>query len=135
MSTKEILGKANGFSLVEALVATSLLALVSLGFAVGADRAVRYNVYSRSLAAATTLAHDKLEGLQSKVSTDADLTAGAHTDTANPLNANGATGGAYTRTWNVTNNTPASGLKTIAVTVTWSIYAQAHTVNLVMVHS
>jgi len=135
MSTERTLNNASGFSLVEALVATSLLAMISLGFAVGADRAVRYNVYGRSLAAATTLAHDKLEDLQSKVSTDAHLTAGTHTDAANPLTTTGTTGGIFTRTWNVTNNTPATGLKTIAVTVTWTIYSQAHTVNLVMVHS
>ena len=135
MSTERILGKADGFSLIEALVATSLLAIISLGFAVGADRAVRYNVYSRSLTAATTLAHDKLEELQSKVSTDTQLTTGVHTDAANPLKADGTTNGTYTRTWNVTANVPAAGLTTVAVTVTWSIYAQAHTVNLVMVHS
>jgi Tfp pilus assembly protein PilV len=124
-----------GFSLVEALVAAGLLAIISLGFAVGADRAVRYNVYSRSLTVATTLAHDKVEDLMGKVSTDVQLTAGAHTDALNPLKADGTTNGPYTRVWAVTNNTPATGLKTVKVTVTWSIYQDAHTVNLVMVHS
>lgn len=125
----------DGFSLVEAMVAAGILALVSLGFAVGADRAVRHNVYSRSLAAATTLAQSKVEDLRGKVSSHADMAVGAHTDAANPLRPDGTTGGLYTRTWNVTDNTPTTGLKTVQVTVTWSIYAEAHTVNLTMVHS
>jgi hypothetical protein len=55
------------------------------------------------------LAHDKIEELASKVSTDAQLTAGNHADAANPLNPHGTAGGIYTRTWVVTNNVPATG--------------------------
>jgi Tfp pilus assembly protein PilV len=124
-----------GFSLIEAVVAAGLLAIISLGFAIGADRAVRFNVYSRSMTAATTLAQAKLEELSSKVSTDAQLTAGDHADASNPITPEGSAGGIYTRTWVVTNNVPATGLKTVTITVTWSIYADPHTVNLVMVHS
>jgi prepilin-type N-terminal cleavage/methylation domain-containing protein len=130
-----MLRREDGFSLVEAMVAAALLAIISLGSALGADRAVRHNVYSRTLSTATTLAHDKIEELQSKVSTDADLTAGNHNDTLNPLKSDGTTGGTYTRSWTVTNNVPASSLKTVTVTVTWTSYGQAKTVNLVMVHS
>ena len=125
----------DGFSLVEAMVAAALLSIISLGAALGADRAVRWNVYSRSLAAATTLAHDKIEELQSKVSTDPLLTAGNHNDDANPLKPDGTTGGLYTRKWTVTNNVPANGLRTVQVTVTWTMYAQPRTVSLYMVHS
>jgi prepilin-type N-terminal cleavage/methylation domain-containing protein len=124
-----------GFTLIEALVAASLLSIIALGFAMGADRAVRFNVYSRSLTAATTLAQAKVEELASKISTDAQLTAGNHIDASNPLTAEGTAGGTYTRTWVVTDNLPASGLKTINVTVTWQIMGEARTVNLVMVHS
>ena len=124
-----------GFSLIEAMVAAALLAIISLGAALGADRAVRQNVYSRSLTAATTLAHDKVEELQSKVATDAQLTAGNHNDANNPLKPDGTTGGLYARTWTVTNNVPATGLKTVQVTVTWTMYSEARTVSLFMVHS
>ena len=127
------LGQA-GFSLVEAVAAAGLLGIISLGFAIGADRAVRFNVYSRSLTAATTLAHDKVEELASKVSTDALLTAGNHTE-AGPIGPDGTAGGLYTRSWVVTNNVPATGLKTVTVTVSWSILSEPHSINLVMVHS
>lgn len=129
------LAAEDGFSLIEALVAAGLLAIISLGFALGADRAVRFNVYSRSVTAATTLAQSKVEELNSKVSTDAQLTAGNHADASNPITAEGAAHGTYTRTWVVTNNVPASGLKTVKVTVSWTIYASAHSIELVMVHS
>ena len=125
----------DGFSLIEAMVAASILGVVALGFAVGADRAVRHNVYSRSLAAATTLAQSKVEDLRSKVTSHADLTAGNHADAANPLRPDGTTNGIYTRSWTVTADTPATGLKTVQVTVTWSIYSDPHTVRLTMVHS
>ena len=134
-NTASLLRNQDGFSLIEAMVAAALLAIISLGSALGADRAVRQNVYSRTLAAATTLAHDKIEELQSKVATDAQLTAGNHVDADNPLNPNGTTAGMYTRSWDVTDNTPANGLKTVKVIITWSIYDQARTVSLVMVHS
>ena len=134
MSTRGLLLRSEGFSLVEALVAASLLGIISLGFALGADRAVRYNIYGRSLAEATTLAHDKVEELQSKVTADTQLTAGTHNDANNPLRADGATGGPYTRSWTVTANTPANGLKTVDVRVTWSLYGESHNTRLVMVH-
>jgi prepilin-type N-terminal cleavage/methylation domain-containing protein len=124
-----------GFSLIEAIVAATLLSIISLGAALGADRAVRQNMYSKSLAAATTLAHDKIEELQSKVSTDALLTTGNHADALNPLKPDGTTGGTYTRTWTVTNNVPTTGLKTVQVTVTWNNYSVSRNVSLFMVHS
>jgi Tfp pilus assembly protein PilV len=129
------LGSEAGFSLIEAVVAAGLLAIISLGFALGADRAVRFNVYSRSLTTANTLAQAKVEELAGKVSTDAQLTVGNHTDASNPLKADGTSGGIYTRTWVVTNDVPTTGIRTVTITVNWSILAEAHSINLVMVHS
>ncbi len=135
VAVRRLIAGQQGFSLIEALVAASLLGIIAMGFAVGADRAVRFNVYSRSVTAATTLAQAKVEELASKVSTDAQLTAGPHSDAANPLTAEGTAGGIYTRTWSVTDNLPVAGLKTVQVTISWSLYAQPHTINLVMVKS
>jgi type IV pilus assembly protein PilV len=125
-----------GFSLVEALAAVGLLSIVVLGFAAGAERGVRYSSYNRNLATATTLAHDKIEELQSLVAaTDPKLTAGTHQDALNPLTAVGTNGGFYNRSWVVTNNSPTNGLKTIVVTVTWSRQGENHKVRLVAVKS
>jgi prepilin-type N-terminal cleavage/methylation domain-containing protein len=133
-STKTLTNQ-HGFTLLEALVATTILAMISLSFAIGADRATRYNVYAQSLTAATTLAHDKVEQLEQKASTDAELTAGAHADTITPMNPAGTAGGLYTRTWTVTNDTPVTGLKTVEVRVVWSLFGDSHTVRLVLVHA
>jgi prepilin-type N-terminal cleavage/methylation domain-containing protein len=134
MSTK---GAQDGFTLIEALVATCILAMISLAFALGAGSAVRYNGFAQSLTAATTLGHSKLEELTEKAATDAQLTAGNHADPLGNLNADGsaAAGAMYTRSWTVTDNLPTNGLKTVKVSVAWSLYGKAHTINFVMVHS
>jgi len=124
---------AAGFSAVETLAAIGLLSVVILSMAVGADRGTRYDMYSRTAATATTLVHDQIEQLQTRVSTAPELTGGAHADANNPITSAGAAGGTYTRTWTVTNNTPIAGLKTVAVTVTWSLYGSNHTITEVMV--
>jgi len=134
MSTKALTNE-NGFTLLEALVATTILAMISLSFALGADRATRYNMYAQSLTAATTLAHDKVEQLEQKASTDAELTAGVHADAITPMKADGTAGGLYTRVWTVTNNVPVTGLKTVEVRVAWSLYGELHTVRIVLVHA
>ena len=53
----------NGFSLIETLVAVSILSLVMAGFGVGAVSTIDTNYQNSSLVAATTLAQDKLEEL------------------------------------------------------------------------
>jgi hypothetical protein len=45
----------------------------------------------------------------------------------------GAAGGTYTRTWTVTADTPMTGLKTVALQVTWSLNGQTQTVREVIV--
>lgn len=124
---------SDGFSLVEAIAAAGLLSVVTLGAALGADRAVRFNTYSRTAATATTLVHDKIEELQSKPVVDPSLTAGTHTDASNPITATGEPNGTYTRSWVVTDNTPTTGLKTVAVSVSWPLYGQTHTIRVVSV--
>ncbi len=133
MSTRQRRDGEDGFTIIEALASIALLSVVILGTAVGADRATRYTEYSRTTTTAMTLAHDEIEQLQSKVSTDPLLNAGNHADANNPITSTGAAGGAYTRTWTVTNNTPMAGLKTVAVTVTWAALNQNKTVTEVMV--
>jgi len=132
MSTKS---GQDGFTLIEALVATCILAMISLSFALGAGSAVRYNGFAQTLTTATTLGHAKIEELTEKASTDPQLTAGNHADPNSPLKADGTAGGTYTRSWTVTNNVPVNGLKTVEVQVGWSIYGKAHTLRLVLVHS
>ena len=124
---------SGGFTIVEALAATGLLSIVLLGTAVGADRATRYTQYSKTAATAMTLVQDESEQLMAVGVGSATLTAGNHTDANNPITSTSAAGGTYTRTWTVTNNTPANGLLTINVQVAWNLYGANYNVNQVMV--
>ena len=124
-----------GFTLIEALVATTILAMISLSFALGAAGALRHNGYAQSLTAATALGYAKIEELTEKAATDPQLTAGDHPDPVGPLRADGTAGGTFARSWTVTNDLPVAGLKTVEVQVGWTLYGTARTVRLVMVHS
>jgi Tfp pilus assembly protein PilV len=112
-------GDERGSSLIEVAVASAMFAIVLLGFTPSVINATRATRSSDNNAAAVTLAQDKLEWLRSLASTNANLTAGTHSDTLNPLKANGTTGGIYTRSWTVTNDTPAKGMKRVEMTVSW----------------
>lgn len=108
-----------GASLIEALVAVVIFAVVIVGFAASTIGARRSGDASRYEAEATTLAMDKLEDLRSRQWSDGDLTAGAHTDAGNPLRPDGASGGVYTRTWQITSDLPMAGMRRLEMRVSW----------------
>ena len=73
-----------------------------------------------STSAAHALAQEKLEQLRSMQLGAAALNPGIYIDPANPLQADGTAGGTFTRRWVVSgNDSPASGLRTVTVTVSW----------------
>ena len=110
-----------GFTVIEVLAALTIFAIVAAGLAANSVASIRSNRSSRNLSAASELAQDKMEQLRAldPAANPADLTAGGHSDPANPLNEFGASGGRYTRTWTVTRNSPAAGLSTVVITVSW----------------
>jgi len=111
-----------GFSLTEVLVSVSLFSIVAAGLAVTTVGTTRSNTISKNVAAASTLVQDKIEQLRS-LDADAnppDLTAGMHNDPANPITGAGTAGGWFTRSWVVTRDTPATGLATVVVSVSWT---------------
>lgn len=104
-----------GFSLIEALVALVLLAFVLLGIAhheLGTTESV---AQARRITEATNLAQMRLEQLANTPFGSIDSGA----DAANPLRPDGTTGGIYTQTWTVLEDTPATGIKDVTVTVSW----------------
>ena len=137
-----------GFTLIEVLIALTILSIGLLGVALMQVTSISATTFSREMNVATGLAQDMLEKLSTltytDTTTDPALTAGAHpgaadvnrdldVDTLPPFlavalgNANiiderGLTLGPtlYTRTWSVTDNTPATDMKSIAVTVSWT---------------
>jgi prepilin-type N-terminal cleavage/methylation domain-containing protein len=113
-------GVANGFTVIEALVAMVIFGVAVLGLAIGATTVVRANQTSLYTTIATNLAQDRLEELKSR-------TAGTINTTGSPENKT-ASGVTFTRSWTVNaagvNSCPnVSGLICIAVTVNWRDYA------------
>jgi len=96
-----------GLTLVEILVAIGIIAIAILGLVSVTVTVMKGNTFSKTMTAATTLASDKMEQL--KKTSYAGLASGA--DTVQSL---------YTRTWTVTQDSPAANMKTVVVTVQWT---------------
>ena len=108
---------SKGFTLVEVMIAILLLAVGLLSVASVATTVINGNRLSRYITTATTLAQDKIETL--KDTSYANL--GSDSDTQQPI---------YTRTWATTANSPATGMKTIQVTVQFPWKGTTHSVTL-----
>src|SRR5881396_1351234 len=90
-----------GFSMLEALAATSLLAFTLLGFAANSISLIRAEKNADSTSVATALAIHELELLRSMPLGAAAHTPGNYVDASNPLRADGTPGGIFNRTWTV----------------------------------
>jgi len=118
-SKKKVCGNQSGFTLLEVLIAISILTVGLLGVAQMQIMGITGNYFSGNTTAALTLAEEKMEDLLGKSYTDAELTSGNHPDANNPIDETGQAGGIYTRMWIVTDNTPITDTKTVTVTVSW----------------
>ena len=107
----------NGFTLVEIIVAMGILTIALLGLVSVTVMVIKGNSFSKTMTTATTLAKYKMEQL--KNTSYASLAGG--TDTVESI---------YTRTWTVTNDSPATSMKTVVVTVQWNWQNVARNVTL-----
>jgi type IV pilus assembly protein PilV len=137
MSLKK-LSEEKGFSLVEMMVAVCIMAIAFAGLATMEIACINGNSIASNVTMGITLAQDKMEELHSVDSNDprvADVNTGNNGDLRNDSNVDfsqanideqGDPGGMYTRIWNIADDTPTAGQKTIVVLVTW----QNHTVTV-----
>ena len=107
-----------GYSLIEVLVAMAIFAIASLSLSAGAVAVIRAGHVSERLTQATILAQDKLEEFRAEFE---PLRDGSDTRQAG-----------FVRSWQVSFDTPESGVARIDVTVSWSD-PQPHSVTLVTV--
>lgn len=117
--------RQSGFTLLEAMIALSILSVGLLGLAQLFVVAINQNAYSRNNTMGTSVALDRLEDLRNRFNNEiatgvasSDLTVGAHpavrVDVANPTDTMGGTVG-FWASWTVTS--PAANRKEVTISI------------------
>lgn len=113
-------GGSPGFTIIEMMIAILLIGVGLMGLAAMSSTVSRANVQSASLTDASALAQERIERFRGE--DYAAIVSGSDV-----RRVDGVT---YDRTWDVSADTPAAGLKTIVVTVTWSARGSMHRTTL-----
>jgi prepilin-type N-terminal cleavage/methylation domain-containing protein len=109
--------KENGFSLIEMLIAMSVLAFSMLAAASMQYSTVRNNTTGNTSTQANSLAKAQLEMLKNQDIASTALAVGDYVDPT-PVDANGNPGGIYNRTWKI--DPLGTSARRIRVTVVWT---------------
>ena len=123
------INRNNGFSLIELLIAMSVMAIGMLAAASMQYSAVRNNTTGNTSTQATMLAKSTLEMLKNQTIDSAALAVGDYVD-ATPVDASGNPGGIYNRNWRI--DPLGTSSRRISVTVEWTKFG---TTRRVMVRS
>ena len=115
----------NGFSLIELLIAISVMAIGMLAAASMQYSAVRNNTTGNTSTQATMLAKSTLEMLKNQGIDSAALAVGDYVD-ATPVDANGNPGGIYNRNWRI--DPLGTSSRRISVTVEWKKFGNTRRV-------
>ena len=102
--------RSGGFSIIEVLAAMSLFAVLASAICAVATTSVRFTTANRHATLGTMLAQRELE----------DLRGLAYAAIVSRSTVDTVQGQTYTINSNVTNNSPAAGMKRIVVTVSWT---------------
>lgn len=113
-------GNDRGFTLLELLIAITILSIGLLGMASLTVAIIKGNQLSNNLTTATTLAQDKME----------DIRRQGYTGAADEMEDYGNISGypSYKRVTTVLDDIPYSGMKTVSVAVYWD--SDDHSVEL-----
>jgi type IV pilus assembly protein PilV len=107
----EKIKKQEGFTLLEVIMAISILTVGILSVATMQASSIRGNAFAWGTSEASTVAMGQIERLMDLAYTDAQLTAGNHV---------GVPEGRYNPSWTVTDNAIINQTKTINVIITWT---------------
>jgi type IV pilus assembly protein PilV len=106
-----------GFTLLELLITLTILSVGLLGTAVLTTGIIRGNFFSKNITSATAIAQTTIEGAQRVGYTGINTYA---TDSSKVPPTVSMGGVSFSQSASVTNNSPASNMKTISVTVSWN---------------
>ena len=122
---RRTLKQEKGFSLIELLIAMSVLALGMLAAASMQYSAVRNNTQGNVSTQASMLAKAQLEMLKNQNIDSAILAPGDYNDPS-PIDENGNPGGIYNRSWRI--DPLGSAARRIRVTVQWTKFGDPRSV-------
>jgi len=125
MNIKPLQG-ANGFTLIEILIATIIIMIVSLGSVTLTVGIMRGNSFSKRLTTATTLAQDRLEDVKRLGYANVGTAAGTQ-NYGTIANFSG-----YKRVVTVTNDIPAAKMKTVNLNVYWDADRHSTQANTIL---
>ena len=117
--------KENGFSLIEMLIAMSVLAFGMLAAASMQYSTVRNNTTGNTSTQANSLAKAQLEMLKNQDIASTALGVGDYVDPT-PVDANGNPGGIYNRSWRI--DPLGTSARRIRVTVVWTKFGSTRRV-------
>jgi type IV pilus assembly protein PilV len=114
---------SSGFTLIETIVALTILAVGVLGVAAGLLSALKVSAQSRANTEAIFLAEQQLEIF--RIMTIGEVVAMANAgavsqDTENPLNPEDDSSMTFNRSWQIELDTPATNVISLTVTVAWT---------------
>ena len=109
--------KESGFTLLELLVALTILSIGLLGTAMLTTGIIRGNFFSKNITSATAVAQTTIEGAQ-RVGYAAVNTYVTDSSKVPPTVSMGEV--SFSQSASVTNNSPASNMKTVSITVSWN---------------
>ena len=132
ISTNKISGNQSAFTLIEVLIAISILTIGLLGVAKMQITAIKGNYFSGNTSFVLKLAEEKMEDLlrinfsdnalnDTQTGNNGNLTSITIVDHEERINKAGqvVASGPYHRIWNVADDTPITNNKTVTVIVTW----------------
>jgi len=111
-----------GFTLIEIMVAATIFSFAILGLAIGTVSVIQNNQNSHWHTSAINLAQAKLEEFRAMSSAAFSSISCASFELTGCHDNPGASGMSFERSWQVTSNSPVTGVSQVDVRVTWTDY-------------